>query len=75
MFWLVAGEHVSPVLGVMVRIDYGERSMVHVSRLRATGDVEKIEFHGFAIRRDFTNHAWPISGVTIMGQEQATPPR
>ena len=46
---LIAWLHISPVLGVMVRVDDGERRMVHVAVLRAAGDVEKVEFHRLAI--------------------------
>jgi len=46
---LVAGKHEGPVLGVMVGVDHGEDRMVHVSVLRAAGDVSEIEFHRLAV--------------------------
>src|SRR5947208_2851513 len=62
--WLVPWEHVSPVLDVMVRVEEREHCMVHVSVLRAASDVEEIEFHRLAVRRDLARHARPISCVT-----------
>jgi hypothetical protein len=38
-----------------------------VSVLRAAGDIEKIEFHGFAVRRHFAHHARPISNYARGG--------
>src|SRR5207245_11288022 len=70
---LVPGHHVSTVFGVVVGVDDYEEGVVHVSLLRATGDVDKIEFHGLSVWRDPCRHARPIAGVTIMGQEQAVP--
>ena len=68
---LISGKYVSRRLGVMVGVDHGEHHMVHHPSLRAAGDVEEIEFHRLTIRRDLANHARPISGITIMGQDQA----
>src|SRR5580704_301417 len=47
---LVPWFHISPILDVMVRVDRGEHRMMHVSVLRATGDVMKLEFHALAVR-------------------------
>src|SRR5713226_1925356 len=68
---LIPGKHPSRRLGVMVGVDYGEHHMVHHSSFRAAGNVEELEFYRLTIRRDLANHARPISGVAIMGQEQA----
>src|SRR4029077_13652039 len=65
--------HVSPILSVMVGVNHREDSMMHVSILRATGDVQKLEFYSFSIRRLFTHHARPVACVTIVRQEQAIP--
>jgi hypothetical protein len=46
---LVPGLHVSPVLSVMVSVDHSKDCMVHVSVLRATSDIEKIEFQFFRL--------------------------
>ena len=59
------------MLGVMVRVDLGEPGMVHVSVLGAAGYVEKIKFHGLAVRVHLAGHARPIARITIMGQHQA----
>jgi len=56
---------------VMVLVKEGEHCMMHVSILRATGDVEKIEFHRLPVRLQLAHHARPVSCVTIMGPEQA----
>src|SRR5438876_10451240 len=69
--WLSPGKCVSKGLGVMVDVDHGEHHMVHHPSIRAAGDVEEIEFHRLAIRRNLAYHARPISRITIMGQEQA----
>ena len=55
----------------MVGVDDGEDGMVHVSMLRASGDVDEIEFHRLSIRRCLGNHARPIAGIAIMRQVQA----
>src|SRR6266567_1126876 len=44
MHWLVPRHHISPVLGVVVAVDDSEHGVVHVSTLRATGNIDKIEF-------------------------------
>src|SRR2546422_9222898 len=48
--WLVPRHHISPVFGVVVRVNQGEHGVVHVSALRAPGNIDKIEFHGLAVR-------------------------
>jgi hypothetical protein len=44
--------------------------MVHVPVLRVAGNVEKIEFHRFAVRRRLGDHARPVSGIAIVCQEK-----
>src|SRR3989449_2400071 len=51
MHRLVPWHHVSPVLGVMVTVNHGEHGVVHVSALRATGNIDKIEFYRLSVRR------------------------
>src|SRR5260370_22622173 len=68
---LIPGKHPSRRLGVMVGVDHGEHHMVHHPSFCAAGNVEELEFYRLTIRRDLANHARPISGVAIMGQEQA----
>ena len=70
LHWLVARPQVSPVLGVVVRIDHCEYCMLHVSVLQIAGHVEKIEFHRLPIGRHSANHARPIIRITIVGQQQ-----
>src|SRR5713101_9176217 len=48
---LVPRHHISPVLGVVVGVDDGEHGVVHVSALRAAGNIGKIKFHRLAVRR------------------------
>ena len=52
---LILRRHISPVLGVMIGIDDREYGLVHMSVRIATGDVEKVEYHRVAIRRQLAN--------------------
>jgi hypothetical protein len=45
--------------------------MVHVSVLRATGNIDKIELYRPSVRRYLARHAGSISCVAIMREEQA----
>jgi len=59
----------------MIDIDGGKNRMVHVSVLRAAGNVKKLEFHNLPVWRRFPGHAGPVSRVTVMCQHQAIPSR
>src|SRR5215470_2169558 len=67
---LVPGHHIRPVFCVVVGVDDGERGVMHVSELRAASEIDEIEFHRLAVRRGPCRHAWPVSRIAIMGQEQ-----
>src|SRR4051812_40831012 len=67
---LISGHHVCPILNVVVGVYGREDGVVHVSILRASAEVEKIEFYCLSIWRGPRDHTRTVSGVAIMDQSQ-----
>src|SRR5689334_14759148 len=63
----------SKLYDMMVRVDRRERHRLHVSALRASGDVEKTELDRLPVRRHLPLQAGPVPGVTIVGREKTIP--